>query len=220
MKYVPISQITEVLKERGLKYKLPPRFIFIVTGTISLIWFMFRVIPKPSRASYPCIKAVAPMAASFILYLLSIASFTFFLKKAKEFMRKARYSAAILFFAIGILFGAISIVVNSDKVKAKSVKSDVELQGRQEGNKPVGDAKGIFPGRVVWVYDQEATNENCKNIKNDYWFSETNTNQQVVYKNVFRRFKILNRERERFACLGCHLQVLQYKQQQGRGGLY
>jgi hypothetical protein len=47
-------------------------------------------------------------------------------------------------------------------------------------NQPVGVARGIFPGRVVWVWDSSATNENCSNVFGNGWFLPANTNQSVV----------------------------------------
>jgi hypothetical protein len=37
---------------------------FFVTGISTLLWFLIRVIPKPSRAAYPCMRAAAPIASS------------------------------------------------------------------------------------------------------------------------------------------------------------
>lgn len=38
------------------------RWMFPITGLLSLVWFVFRVAPKPSRAAYPCQRAAAPLA--------------------------------------------------------------------------------------------------------------------------------------------------------------
>ncbi|MBM3276765.1 MAG: hypothetical protein FJY95_01605 [Candidatus Handelsmanbacteria bacterium] len=38
-------------------------------GLPSLIWFLLRVIPKPSRAAYPCQRAAFPLASGFVLWL-------------------------------------------------------------------------------------------------------------------------------------------------------
>lgn len=48
-------------------------------------------------------------------------------------------------------------------------------------NAPIGTARGIFPGRVVWVYDVDATNKSCTNSnKANAYFQNTNTSQTVV----------------------------------------
>jgi hypothetical protein len=40
-------------------------------------------------------------------------------------------------------------------------------------NDPIGVARGIYPGRVVWVWDKDATDETCTNTSGDYWFQNT-----------------------------------------------
>ncbi len=53
-------------------------------------------------------------------------------------------------------------------------------------NEPFGVAQGIMPGRVVWAWDPNATNENCTNdvAKDDGYFLPKNNNQQVIDKMV------------------------------------
>lgn len=48
------------------------RLLFFVTGLAATAWFLVRVIPKPSRAAYPCMRAAAPWMSSFVLYILSL----------------------------------------------------------------------------------------------------------------------------------------------------
>ena len=43
------------------------KWLTILAGLASLIWFLVRVIPKPSRASYPCQRAAAPLASGFVI---------------------------------------------------------------------------------------------------------------------------------------------------------
>ncbi len=49
------------------------KILFFLIGFLSLIWFLIRVIPKPSRATYPCMKETMPIASSFVIYLLSLS---------------------------------------------------------------------------------------------------------------------------------------------------
>ena len=53
-------------------------------------------------------------------------------------------------------------------------------------NQPWGKGMGINPGRVVWVWSPEATNENCSNKFDspDWFFKPENTNRAVVSKMV------------------------------------
>ena len=47
------------------------KIIIIGLGIISFLWFIIRVIPKPSRAAYPCQQAAFPFASTFVLWLVA-----------------------------------------------------------------------------------------------------------------------------------------------------
>ena len=48
-------------------------------------------------------------------------------------------------------------------------------------NQPIGEAKGVFPGRVVWVHDPTAVNQNCVvNDPSNAWYLPANNNQTVI----------------------------------------
>ena len=49
--------------ERGREHRWASWALPFV-GLVSLLWFLIRVIPKPSRATYPCQRAAFPLAAS------------------------------------------------------------------------------------------------------------------------------------------------------------
>ena len=123
------------------------RITFFTIGLGSLIWFLIRVIPKPSRINYPCMKATTPLAYSFVAYLLSLGTFTFVMKKARERFKQARYVLATMFVLVGLAAGIVTVVNNGGLVKANVTADD--FQDPQTGNQPMGQAKGLFPGRVV-----------------------------------------------------------------------
>jgi len=162
---------------KKIKKLQPARYsiaAFIISGAASLVWFLIRVIPKPSRASYPCMKAAAPLASSFVTWLLGMATFAFLLKKAKERLRKSKYFVAAVLIIAGLIAGIITTINNSKKAYA------VTVTALESPNSPMGEGKGIFPGRVVWVHDAEATNENCTNVSGDYWWMDKNNDQGVI----------------------------------------
>jgi len=159
------------------KIKIPSKIAFIIMGIASTIWLLIRVIPKPSRIYYPCMKATAPMAYSFIAYLLSLGSFTFFMKKAHSHFKQSKYVLSVMFVLVALPAGIITVIENNDKIIAATLD---DLQPQQPGNEPIGVAKGIFPGRVVWEHNVDATDENCTNSSGDYWFMSANTDQDVV----------------------------------------
>ncbi|HSG67079.1 MAG TPA: DUF362 domain-containing protein, partial [Bacteroidales bacterium] len=45
---------------------------------------------------------------------------------------------------------------------------------------------------VVWVWNPEATNENCTNEPGDYWFQDENTDQQVIREMLSRSLQLLS----------------------------
>ncbi len=48
------------------------RWTLPLTGLCALIWFLIRVIPKPSRATYPCQQAAFPLALGFVVWLIGV----------------------------------------------------------------------------------------------------------------------------------------------------
>jgi hypothetical protein len=161
------------------------KLIFPITGLVALTWFLIRVIPKPSRATYPCMRAAAPIASSFVIYLLGLASSFFFFKKAKKYLNESRTVLFSIFLLLGLLFSFSTFLQTDQKVYAK-------YQAALEGpNQPMGNGIGIYPGRVVWIYDPDATDQSCKNSQGDYWWQDDNTDQQVVNSMVSKAIKMM-----------------------------
>jgi len=157
--------------------RLSARFIFLAAGLLSTLWFLIRVIPKPSRATYPCMRAAAPFMSSFIVYLLGVGATAFAFKKAKKSFVKARYLAACVFILIGMAAAIFTLTSDERPVYANS-------KLLLASNQPVGIPGGLFPGRVVWVWDPAATNQNCTNTFGDGWFLPKNTDLDVVQTMV------------------------------------
>ena len=81
-------KMKDFLRIKGKAYS---RLIFFGIGILSTVWFLFRVLPKPSRATYPCMRAAAPFMSGFVIYLLSLASTVMVFKKARTFLYQTRY---------------------------------------------------------------------------------------------------------------------------------
>ena len=153
--------------------KIPAKVTFYLIGISSTIWFLVRVIPKPSRAAYPCMRAAAPIMSGFVIYLLGIVSSVVAIKKARTRLKETRYLAAGLFLLVAVVAASVALPGSSRTVYANS--------GEQlESNTPVGEARGIFPGRVVWSWDPDATNEDCTNKFGDAWDLPHNTDLHLV----------------------------------------
>jgi len=172
-----------------------------LAGFGALLWFLIRVIPKPSRARYPCMRAAAPLASSFVIGLLSFASSVLFFKKARRFFYRSRYAIFASCVAAGAVFAFISLAqvspvaaASPSAAKSSAVKDAVKLPN-DGPNMPMGQGQGIFPGRVVWVHDPAATNEKFANgYGSPYWFDAGETNQSVVDSMLERSLRELTGE--------------------------
>jgi hypothetical protein len=170
------------------KKHLQARIIFITTGILSTIWFLIRVLPKPSRAGYPCMRAAAPVMSGFVIYLISLGGISFALSKAWKNVKVSRYLSTTMLLLLTTLFIAVNLT--SDLSVASSGSS--AQTGPEDGpNKPFGNGGGLNPGRVVWAWNPAATNENCKNVitNNDWYFNPVNADQKVIGSMVSESIK-------------------------------
>jgi uncharacterized protein (DUF362 family) len=110
------------------KNHLRVRILLILAGFISLVWFIIRVIPKPSRALYPCQKAAFPMASAFVIWLFgTLGSVTLF-KRARRFFLDSRYLTAMSILVVATGFFAISFLgTPSSDVFARSRLAETAL---------------------------------------------------------------------------------------------
>ncbi|MFZ2146498.1 MAG: DUF362 domain-containing protein [Sedimentisphaerales bacterium] len=150
-------------------------WIFPIGGLLALIWFLIRVIPKPSRATYPCQRVAFPLASAFVIWLMgTIGSITAF-RKAKRCFAQSRYVLCVMLIAVSV--GSVWL--------AQSITTEkVVLADEPTSNAPIGIAKGIYPGRVVWVHDPDATD--WEGPGNGYWWESSHTNQAVVDQMMSR----------------------------------
>jgi hypothetical protein len=165
-------------------HHFPPRLLFFIMGIISTVWFLVRVIPKPSRAGYPCMQVAAPLMSGFVMYLLSLGGITLAFRKAKKNLIMSRYFAAGTFLLMAIVGLVYSLTHNIQD----SYAAGLALTGPDDGpNQPIGKALGVNPGRVVWIWDPQATNENCTTgyATQDWYWKPQNINEKVV-GNIFR----------------------------------
>src|SRR5579859_1067756 len=59
-------------------------WLFSGMGLASLLWFLVRVLPKPSRAAYPCQRVAFPLASGFVVWLLAVLGSAFAWRKARK----------------------------------------------------------------------------------------------------------------------------------------
>jgi hypothetical protein len=149
---------------------------------MSTVWFLIRVIPKPIRATYPCMRVSAPIMSGFVIYLLAVAGLTAISRKSKKKIFNVRYWSMFL-----LLTGVIAAMAISPSNNTETAFQTTETRTGHEDspNEPIGVPKGIFPGRVVWVWNPDAKNEKFEhnNFDNYDWFiSPQNNNEKVIGK--------------------------------------
>jgi len=147
------------------------RWVLPLTGLVSLTWFLIRVIPKPSRATYPCQRMAAPLAGGFAVWLLGIIGSSLAYRRARQLLSQSRYvmAAVCAVAAVAAVWCSLSMT-NSDPAGAAVVTAEPP-------NSPIGVAKGIHPGRVVWIRDPAATSWDGSSGS---WWDDDNTSQDVV----------------------------------------
>lgn len=150
------------------------KWLFPVIGLAALIWYLVRVIPKPSRADYPCQKVAAPFALGGIVYLFSIFGLITTFRKARKFLYQHRYAAAGICLLSGLVCAMLVQSLNESSARAENTGTFTPSDG---ANQPIGTARGIFPGRVAWSYDLSACNWDGSS---KYWWSSTYNDQTKI----------------------------------------
>ncbi|MBN2019866.1 MAG: DUF362 domain-containing protein [Sedimentisphaerales bacterium] len=144
---------------------------FPITGLAALIWFLIRVIPKPSRAMYPCQRVAFPIASGFVVWLIGITGSAVAYHKAKRALSQTRY-----------ILAAVCIVVSVGFILTAMSGTNENVGYAHEPivhNNPIGEAKGVQPGRVAWIHDPDATNWGG-GTSAPYPYENTCTDQAVV----------------------------------------
>ena len=142
------------------------RWMFPVAGLLSLLWFLLRVVPKPSRAGYPCQRAAAPLAGGFVIWLAGALGSAALFRQGKKLWKRSRLVLA---------FGSVAVAA----VLAFAVWSSMPEQAAMAlPNEPIGIGKGLHPGRVVWAHDPGATHWNGPG--QGHWWEGSHTIQPAV----------------------------------------
>ncbi|MEZ5105614.1 MAG: DUF362 domain-containing protein [Draconibacterium sp.] len=174
MKETKFSFVDKIKRARLYLLRKPPfKPFFLITGLLASIWFLIRVVPKPSRAGYPCMRAAAPFMSGFVIYLLSLTSSLVLFQKLKVLLERRKYLASLIVLFAVIITGTLVLV------SQKQQPAFASMPGMNEppdgANNPMGEEQGIMPGRVVWAWNPDATNANCDNKPgNTYWKYQNN----------------------------------------------
>jgi len=171
------TKIIPVFRRRREKFHA--KVALQISGALALAWFLIRVIPKPSRAGYPCQRAAFPLASSFVIWLCGLVA----IKAGGKFFSRGRLLAGggILVLAAAVAWTVFSFTDDSAAQNAVAKKPSDWNFIPAPPNQPVGVARGIFPGRVVWARDPLATKwAGHWQQKSDQWWLDENTDQTRV----------------------------------------
>jgi hypothetical protein len=150
-------------------------------GLVSLIWFLIRVVPKPSRATYPCQRLAAPLAGGFVVWIAGLAGSTFAYRRAKRLLKKSRYIAAGICAA-----AAVAAVWSAVCITGNDLATAAVFEPSEPVNSPMGTARGIYLGRVVWIHDANAT---AWDGSTGSWWDDNNTDQKTVDAMISRAIR-------------------------------
>jgi uncharacterized protein (DUF362 family) len=151
--------------------KAPQKLLFFTTSLLATVWFLVRVIPKPSRATYPCMKVAAPLASSLAVWIFSLAVPASSLFSYERLSQKRLFKTLLMILALsGVLF----FLATTNQLPSKPVANIVPWF---EANKPVGIGKGIHPGRVVWVHDPAVAN--WDGVTGNWWEDRFNSQPEA-----------------------------------------
>jgi hypothetical protein len=157
------------------------KLVFPIIGILAIIWFLIRVIPKPSRLTYPCQQIAAGIGGTFLIYIIGIlSSFSIY-----EFIRKRLNKPVALIF---IAFAALIISVTFVAANSSFYEFKPNLTTPDGPNNPMGEAKGMFPGRVAWTQDFNATSWD---EKTGNWWDDNATNQKETDLMMSRTLRSL-----------------------------
>jgi len=107
-----------------------------------------------------------------VVWIAGLIGSTLVYHRARRLLQKSRYVLAGICAtaAVAIIWCAVCVTDNSPASAAVFTPSE-------PANSPIGTAKGIHPGRVVWIRDPEATSWDGSNGS---WWDDNNTDQKMV----------------------------------------
>ena len=140
------------------------KICFPLFGLAALIWFLIRVVPKPSRIEYPCQQIAAPIALSFVTFVSSALVGFGAWKRFKALWHSRRFCMGLSVLVVGALLSSVLYIMSVDnslmgQVIRKQIDNGTDMghfTPTDAPNTPMGVAKGIHPGRVAWAHDSKA----------------------------------------------------------------
>lgn len=156
----------------GFFYKLKHAkgLLFHLAGIIALFWFLFRVLPAPHRSQYPCQQLAIPIAFGYIAFWTTMISATIIW--VRHFKKRTIAWAPALLIVFILLFS----ISGPGFAGPFSSKTIIYSSWTPDPKQPIGVPSGLNPGRVVWVWNPNATEKHL----DGYWWETQNNHQEVI----------------------------------------
>ena len=170
------------------------RILFIFSGLATFCWVLWRVATKPQRATYPCIQASAPVLSAFVCYLLSLFGAGAAFRSFRLRLGERKWASAMPFLLLFLFMIALTnmqdirtsfaSLTQVDAVQALSENDLNMYHDSDRDGESIGDPTGMFPGRVVWAWDNRAThnntNEKDQAVSGRFYFMDAMNDQYVI----------------------------------------
>jgi hypothetical protein len=159
------------------------------------------------------VKAAAPFMSGFVVYLITLSGSALILRWFHKRIEKSKYIAASALFIT-----AFAIIIGANATSENEAQSMVLVpESHFVANAPIGTATGLKPGRVVWVWNDDATNENFtpSNSQSNWWADETDG--EVVGKML--ETALLQYTEETTLQNAWNALITYFNEQQGKGAV-
>jgi len=121
---------------------------------LATAWFIVRVVPKPSRASYPCQRAAFPIASAFVLWLIVTIGSVRFLRKSREAFTSAKYRRAVGYGFVAVFLFGFTMVTGLKRFATASNPDNMEIPVVKTFHE---DILNTLPATVGIVQSEKAT---------------------------------------------------------------
>jgi hypothetical protein len=150
--------------------KILKKVLFHVTGITCLVWFLIRVLPAPHRSQYPCQQVSKSVATGYIAFMgVMLYGTSAWLKHTKNKVAKLAPVATAL--ALVCLLTTGGVYAYHHFQQENPSKEWVPI-----AKNPMGTPVGLNPGRVVWVWNPDATQRDLEG----YWYEQENNDQDII----------------------------------------
>jgi len=147
-----------------IKLSIHNGILFHLAGIAAIIWFLVRVLPRPDRIRYPCQQMSVSIAVGYIAFWSLLWSVIF--HGLGLWIRKVKYKTAAIAPVILVAFVLIFSITSNVYAVYETEDEFKTAMWDPIPKEPIGTPKGYKPGRVVWGWDVNATEEELDGYSN------------------------------------------------------